>query len=110
LHVVDEQDFDYEYSSFLLKIQKDIQFIIDKDIAVKSAKKINRLNNQNKGNTKKELFINKLNELLKQFSYENEYIARKKSISKALFMKNQRKKMLKYHNNYNVFNEKKIFK
>lgn len=40
LHVDDEQDFDSEYSDSLLEIQKDIQLIIDKDIAVKSAAKI----------------------------------------------------------------------
>jgi hypothetical protein len=89
LHVVDEQDFDYEYFDLLLKIQKDIQLIIDKNIVVKSAEKINRSNNQNEDSTKKESFISKLNELLKLFLFESEYIARKKSISEALFMKNQ---------------------
>jgi hypothetical protein len=47
---------------------------------------------------------------LKLFLFESEYIARKKSISEALFMKNQWKKMLKYHDNYDVFNEKKLLK
>jgi predicted ArsR family transcriptional regulator len=110
LHVVDEQDFDYEYFDLLLKIQKDIQLIIDKDIVVKFAEKISRSNNQNEDSTKKESFISKLNELLKLFLFENEYIARKKSISEALFMKNQRKKMLKYHDNYDVFSEERFLK
>jgi hypothetical protein len=127
--------FDYEYSDSLLTIQKNIELTVDKDIVVKSAannkqsdiqqsniqqsniqqldiqqSNIQQFTIQNNDKIANESFISKLNQLLKKFLFESEYIARKKLISKALFMQNQRQKMMKYHDNHDAFCSKNLLK
>jgi hypothetical protein len=109
LHVVNETKFDYEYLNVLLKIQKkNIHLTIDKDITIKFVEKIHQFNKQISINTSNELF--KMNDLLNQFLFDNQIISRKKFISEVLFMHDQRSKMLKYHQDHDVFNEYELFK
>jgi hypothetical protein len=118
LHVMNDMKFDYEYSGSLLAIQKDIELTADKDIAAKSAADskqpdiqqsdiqqpdIQQPTIQNNGKIANESFISKLNQLLKKFLSESEYIARKKPIPEALFMQNQRQEMMEYHDNHDAF-------
>ncbi len=135
LHVMNDMKFDYEYSDSLLTIQKNIELTVDKDIVVKSAannkqsdiqqsniqqsniqqldiqqSNIQQFTIQNNDKIANESFISKLNQLLKKFLFESEYIARKKLISKALFMQNQRQKMMKYHDNHDAFCSKNLLK
>ncbi len=118
LHVVDDMEFDYEYSGPLLAIQEDIELTADKDIAAKPAADskqpdiqqpdiqqpdIQQPTIQNNGKTANESSISKLNQLLEKFLSESEYIARKKPIPEALFMQDQRQEMMEYHDNHDAF-------
>jgi hypothetical protein len=92
----------------LLKIQKDIHLTIDKNITIKFDEKIHQFDKQISINASKESF--KLNDLLNQFFFNNQIISRKKLISEILFMHDQRTKILKYHQDHDVFNEDELFK
>jgi hypothetical protein len=103
LHVVNEKDFDFEYTNLLLIIQNDIEFIANKNIVEKSLK-INSIKIANDKNIDhKKLFVLKLNQFLKKFLFDRHIFFRMKSISKIIFIITQHEKMLKYYNNFDVF-------
>jgi hypothetical protein len=103
LHVVNERNFDFEYTNFLLIIQDDIELIMNKNIVEKSLK-MNSIKIANDKNIDhKKLFVFKLNQFLNEFLFDRHIVFCMKSISKIIFITVQHEKMLKYHDNFNVF-------
>ncbi len=110
LHVVNERNFDFEYTNLLLAIQDDIEFITNKNIVEKSL----RMNSTKIANDKnidhKKLSVFKLNQFLNEFLSDRHIVFRMKSISKIIFITAQHKKMLKYHDNFDVFTADDLLK